>query len=142
RNDPTALHERLVPELAAPVATAVHEALELAVGDLEPIHQIVAQPDRFDVLETGVEDVEIAARDPDHLGGQRTVPVEPDHRIAERHADELERSIPRPLDAQPVCVEPSTAPAQRAQPAVERRLPGPHPAGAARGPRLSPRARA
>src|SRR5207249_11548010 len=48
RNDPTALHERLVPELAAPVATAVHEALELAVGDLEPIHQIVAQPDRFD----------------------------------------------------------------------------------------------
>ena len=138
RNDPTVLHERVVPQLAAPVAATVHEALELAVGHLEPIHQVVAQPDGLDVLEARVEHVEIAACDPDHVRRQRTVPIERDRGIAERQADELERSIPRPLDAQPVRVEPSSAYAQREQHAVERRLPEQHPGGVWCGILLSP----
>src|SRR6267143_1332686 len=114
RDHTAVLHERVVPELPASVPAAIHEALELAVGHLEPIHQIVAQRDRLDVLEAGEKHVQLAAGDSDHLGRERTVPVEADHGIVERGAHEIERSVAWRLDPQAVRIrEEDSAPAQR-----------------------------
>src|SRR5207245_11204025 len=74
RDHPTILHERIIPELPAPVTAPVHETLELAVRHLAPVHQVVAQRDRLDVFEAGEKHVTRATRGTDPTRRPRTIP--------------------------------------------------------------------
>ena len=108
--------ERLVPELAPPVAAGVDEVLELAVGDL-----VRVDPEGVDGhAAVGLEprQVQLAhepARDADHSGRRPLSVVQPVVEIVEEGARDqgLERSISRFL-------EPQVPAAERDAEAVER----------------------
>ncbi len=117
------LHERELPQFPPVVAARLHEPLELGVGRLVPVHEIVAQLERIHVLEPRIEHVEVAAGHAYHLRGNGIGAVEPDHRVGKPEAHQVERAIAGRLDPEPVGVAPGAAARERQQDAVERRPP-------------------
>src|SRR5215210_2691773 len=109
----------MFPELPPPIAAAVQEALEFLVGHLVPVHEVIAQLDRLDVLEPRKEDVELSSGNSDHLRWNRGVTIQPDHRVREGEAHEIQSSVSWRLDSKPVGITPAAA-AEREKHAVGR----------------------
>src|SRR6185503_17418241 len=104
--------ERVLPQLLPLVASALQEPLELAVGHLMAVDQEIAQP-YVGPSEPKEVVVEMASAHPHHFSGNCVIPIELDHGI-ERHSNQLQSSIARRLDPEPVggADRPSCGPGQ------------------------------